>query len=678
MAERVAASGPRLRTTPIASWRAASLVTGGLVLVAIAARLWLARRIPTPWIFLDEFVYSEYAKSFADSGDFLIRGGVGPQLGKVYPALISPAWHFGPMSTVYAVAKGIDVVVMSLVVVPMFLWARRLVSPLYATVLAALTLALPAFVYNGALMTENVFFPLFVLALYALALALERPTLLLQLFLLVSFGLVVAVRVQAIVLVPIFVTALVLKILFDVRSSGRRLGARPAAAAVRPYLPSLAVILAAAVAYALWKVAQGVPITNGLGAYAGVSSNTYSARDAFRWVVYHFAELTLLVGVIPASAFIVLFGLAWTKRNDFEPAERAYLATAAAGIFWLLVEVGIYASRFSLRIEERNMFDVAPLLLLALVLWVHRGMPRPPTLTAVAAFLPVALLLTLPLESLLNISILSDTFGLIPFWRLATRLAGGVNDVRIVLAAGALAAGITFAALPRRVAGVLALAGVAAFLIGSSYSVFGQVQTFARGLDGLTGAGSDRSWIDDAVPAGERVAFLFGGAADPFAESKILWETEFWNRRLSSVYYLGQGEAAAGLPYLPAAADPSTGRIIVGGSTTPRFVVAPSTLELVGRRVAATPALVLYELRPPARLAETVDGIYPDSWMGSDAALTRYAPQGKRIRVTLSRKAWGGPDIPSAVRVDVRRVTGEANGTLTLGKADRPSHLDDP
>jgi hypothetical protein len=663
VAERVAASRPRLRSTPIATWRAATLVTGGLVLVAIAARLWLTRRIPTPWIFIDELVYSEYAKSFAAGGHFLIRGGVGPQLGRVYPAVISPAWHFGPMSTVYAVAKGIDVVVMSLAIVPVFLWARRLVSPFHATVVAALTLALPAFVYNGALMTENVFFPCFVLSLYVLALTLERPTLLIQLFLLVSFGLTVAVRVQAVVLIPIFVTALVLKVLFDVRSAGTRLSSRPAVAALRPFLPSLGVILAAAVAYALWKVAQGLPITNGLGAYAGVSSNTYSARDAFRWVVYHFAELTLLVGVIPASAFIVLFGLAWAKRSGFEPAERAFLATAAAGIFWLLVEVGIYASRFSLRIEERNMFDVAPVLLLALVLWLHRGLPRPPGLTAVAAFVPVALLLTLPLESLLNISILSDTFGLIPFWRLATKLAGGVNDMRIVLAAGALAAGIAFAALPRRIAGPLVLAGVAAFLVGSSYSVFGQVQTFARGLDGLTGAGPNRSWIDDAVPAGEQVAFLFGGAADPSAESKILWETEFWNRRLTSVYYLGQGETAAGLPYLPAAADPSTGRIALGSSTTPHYVVAPSTLKLVGRPVTATSSLVLYEVRPPLRLGETVDGIYPDRWMGSDAELTRYVAEGKRIQVTVSRAAWGGPDVPGNVRIAVRPTTGGAKPT---------------
>jgi len=634
--------------------------------VAVAARLWLTRRMPTPWILVDELIYSEYAKSFAAEGHYLARGGVGPALGRVYPAVISPAWHFGPMSTVYGVAKAINVVVMTLAVIPVFLWARRLVSPVYAIVAAALTLALPAFVYTDALMTENVFFPVLVLALYALTLALERPTLLLQLFVLCTLGLAVAVRVQAIVLVPIFVTALLLKILLDLRSSGTRLAIRPAAAAARPYAPSLVLILAAAAGYALWKAAQGISITTGLGAYAGTGSNVYSARDAFRWVVYHFAELTLLVGLIPVSAFIVLFGLAWAKRSDFEPAERAFLATAAAGIVWLVIEVGIFASRFSLRVEERNMFDVAPLLLLALVLWLHRGMPRPPSLTAVAAFVPAALLLTLPLESLLNISILSDTFGLIPFWRLATRLAGGVNDVRIVLAAGALAAGIAFAAVPRRVAAPLAVGAVAAFLIGSSYSVFGAVQGFAQGLDGFTGA-TDRSWIDDAVPANEQVAFLFGGAADPSAEAKILWETEFWNRRLSSVYDLGQSDSQA-LPSLPASADPRTGRIALGGSTTPRYVVAPSTLELVGRRVAATSSLVLYELRSRLQLGETVDGIYPDRWMGSNAGLTRYVANGKSIHVIVSRAGWSGPDVPGKVRIDVRQATVGANGETTLEK----------
>jgi hypothetical protein len=658
MAERVAAARPRFGAVSITTWRAASLVTAALVLVAVAARLWLTTRIPTPWILVDELLYSEYAKSFAAGGHFLVRGEVGPALGRVYPAVISPAWHAEHMSTVYDVAKGINVVVMTLAVVPVFLWARRLVSPLYATVAAALTLALPAFVYTDSLMTENVFFPVFVLALYALALALERPTVLPQLLVLGALLLAVAVRVQALVLVPIFVTALALKVLLDLRSAGTRPSLRTTAAAVRPYALSLVLILAAACAYALWKVSQGVSITSGLGGYAGTASDVYSARAAFRWVVYHFAELTLLVGVIPVSALIVLFGLSCAKRNDFRPAERAFLATALAGIVWLVIEVGIYASRFSLRIEERNMFAVAPVLFLALVLWLHRGLPRPAALTTVAAVVPVALLLTLPLESLLNISILSDTFGLIPFWRLTSRLSGGVNDVRIVLAAGALAAGIAFAVIPRRIAAPLAVGAVAAFLIGSSYSVFGSIRTFAQGLDGFTGA-SNRSWIDDAVPANERVAFFFGGVADPSAESKILWETEFWNRRLSSVYYLGQAEGSV-LPYLPASPDPRTGRIAVGGSGTPRYVVAPSSLGLVGRRLAATSSLALYKVRPPLRLDETVDGIYPDRWMGADAGLTRYVPAGRTVRVTVSRTGWHGPDVPGTVRVDVRRLT---NGT---------------
>ena len=196
--------------------------------------------------------------------------------------------------------------------------------------------------------------------------------------------------------------------------------------------------------------------------------------------------------------------------------------------------------------------------------------------------------------------------------------------------------------------------------------MFGGVQAFAQGIDGAVGA-TNRSWIDEAVPANDRVAFLFGGAPDPAVESVILWETEFWNRRLSSVYYLGQAETAAALPYLAASFDPPTGRIALAGAKAPRYVVAPSTLKLVGRKVAATSTLALYEVRSPLRLGETVEGIYPDRWMGSDAALTRYVPSGKRIHVTLSRTAWGGPDAPGKVRIAVGPVAG-ADGSLKLHK----------
>ena len=80
----------------------------------------------------------------------------------------------------------------------------------------------------------------------------------------------------------------------------------------------------------------------------------------------------------------------------------------------MVLLVGAFASRFSLRIEERNMFYAEPLLLLALVIWLDKGLPRPPRLTAAAVVVPAALLLSLPFESLFNVSVLATRPGSFP------------------------------------------------------------------------------------------------------------------------------------------------------------------------------------------------------------------------------------------------------------------------
>ena len=88
--------------------RTAAFALGGLLLVAIGARIWLSSEIVTPWIMADEFVYSEMAKSFAASGQFLVRDASTGVNNVVYPALISPAWLAHPMGTTYALAKAIN------------------------------------------------------------------------------------------------------------------------------------------------------------------------------------------------------------------------------------------------------------------------------------------------------------------------------------------------------------------------------------------------------------------------------------------------------------------------------------------------------------------------------------------------------------------------------------------
>ena len=109
----------------------ASLVVAGLVLLAVAIRIWLTRRIPAPWIMGDELLYSSLAKSFSEDHHMTFRQQPWPFL-SIYPAVVSPAWLAGSMDSTYSIVKAMNAVLMSLVAIPVYVWARRLVSPVYA------------------------------------------------------------------------------------------------------------------------------------------------------------------------------------------------------------------------------------------------------------------------------------------------------------------------------------------------------------------------------------------------------------------------------------------------------------------------------------------------------------------------------------------------------------------
>ena len=148
-----------------------------MVFVSSVVRMSLGHRIVTPWIMVDELIYSELAKSLAAHGQFLIRGVPSNGYGFVYPALIAPAFGlFHSVPQAYAAAKDINAVVMSLAAVPVYFLARRLVTARLALVAAALSLLIPSLLYTGMLMTENAFYPIFLLAALVLVLTLERPT----------------------------------------------------------------------------------------------------------------------------------------------------------------------------------------------------------------------------------------------------------------------------------------------------------------------------------------------------------------------------------------------------------------------------------------------------------------------------------------------------------------------
>jgi hypothetical protein len=634
--------GVRARTS------GAPLVLAGLMLLAFVVRTWLNGRVEAPWIMADEVTYSEMAKSFADGGGLEVRES--PSYARtLYPVLISPAWLFDSVETAFAAAKAINTVAMTLAGIPLYLWARRFLSEGWALAAVGLLLLLPAFAYTGTIMTESAFLPLFLLALFAFARALETPTLVWQLFAIAAALSTLAVRLQGVVLLAVFVTAIVFDALvaaWDGESRLREFGMR-----LRAFAATGIALLTVGVAYVAYAFTSYGGLFEGLGGYRSVFELNYSLWEGIRWTVFHAGELVFAVGFLPASAFLVL-AASW-MRSGGRPAERAFVYVTAAAIFWIVPQAGFFAARYSERIEERNMFYLEPLLLLALVAWVAHGAPRPSRWTAVAVAIPAALLTAIPIERLFNVPILGDTFGLIPLMRVSALLEGGADAVRVLLALGAATAALLFVLVPQRLAAA-AIGAVAVFLALSAWSVAGTVRVQANATRLETHA-PNADWIDETVGSEAAVPFIF--TADLVSNPHLLWQTEFWNRSVGDVYGLDAGDPTT-LPVVATTVD-ARGRIVGtpdGRHLAPRYVVAQPGLDIAGEKVAAEGRLVLYRVPAPLRLNSRLEGMYGDGWSGSNATFTRFAEGPGTVRVDVGRAGWSGPDVPGRVTINVERL----------------------
>ncbi|MDX6398416.1 MAG: Dolichyl-phosphate-mannose-protein mannosyltransferase, partial [Gaiellaceae bacterium] len=511
----------RFRRVPAWAWLA------GIVAVSIVFRAWLGSRIEAPFIFTDELQYQENARSLAAGAGVRVRDEPYDVVSVLYPLLLAPAYAlFDALPDAYAAARTINAVVMSLAAVPAYLIARRVLQPPLSLLGALLAVALPSLAYTGTLMSENAFYPAFLLVAWALVRALERPTIARQAVLLASCGAATLVRVQALACVLSALTAPLLL---------RAVVRRP----LRPFLPLYGAVGSGAVLVLVAQLARGESLQSLFGAYAVVGEGGYDVANVIRFLFWHVAELDLYVGVFPLAAFVLL---AARIRELDEPAQALVAATAALSC-WTLLVVAAFASRFADAIEERNMFVVAPLLLIGLLVWIDRGARRPRLLATVAAAVGAVLPALIPYERFLQLKVRSDTLMLVPLWNVQDSVTlPRLDDV--VLVAG-LAAGAAFLLVPRRFALVLPVAVLAYFLLA--------MQPIHAGPHGMEAAAADarfegisvpqRDWIDRAVGRDAEVAAVWTGLAHRFT----IHQNEFFSRSVGPVYTLG-GAMPGGFP----------------------------------------------------------------------------------------------------------------------------------
>ena len=639
----------RLARVPVWAWLA------GLVVLSAVFRYGLSRRVVAPWIMVDELIYSELAKSFAQTGHFLIRDVHAGAYGVVYPLLIAPAWRvFGSVPDAYAAAKTIGSVLMSLTAIPVYFLARRVLMPIPSLFAALLAVAVPSLMYTGTLMTETVFYPLFACVALALVLALERPTIQRQLVLLGLCVLAFLTRSQAIVLIPAVATAPLLLAWLD----RRRLRM------LADFRVLYGVLAAGVVGVLAVQLARGHSPYDVLGSYSVTGHATYRPDQVLKWVLYHVAELDLYLGIVPFAALVLL---TFVGRSLDRPL-RVFLAAALPLTAWLLLEVGAFASALSPRIQERNLFYVAPLFLIALLAWIERGMPRPPRAAAIAAVLAAALPGALPYHRLIDVPAESDTLAL------ATALVAPGDGRRGGHDPGRGRRG----GRGDRPALLLHLAALRARATGGRAALVRVRDGTNRALRPRLPEGIGRC----ALPGHHRAEARLGRCCGRTERRRCLRLLRQGSRRITRtrcgrtssttaasgpVYDLRQ-PSMGGLPetHVTQRAD---GVLLADGKPVRHaYVLSEEGVPLAGAVVARDElkGMALRRTDGLVRIGYRVQGLYPnDTWSGKRVTYTRLRCAGGAVTAQMSRD----PNLvsgPQTVRADGRSVTFGSNDDASL------------
>jgi hypothetical protein len=584
----------------------AALCLTGIAAIAVAVYVGIVARQPGPFIFFDELAYERMADSFAHTGRIALLGKVGLTYSPLYSVVISPIYALTSSAVVaYEWVKRANVVMMASSVFPIYGIARFLLSRRLALAVTALAMFAPPMLYAALIMSENIAYPLFLVAIWAMLRAVRQPRATNDVVLLVTIGLASAARLQQIVLVPAAIVAVLLVALVAADESRIRAAYE---ALARHWVLVGSALLALVLVILGWAVTGALPLS---GRYANVGTVHPPLLRTARLFIEHLAELDVAVGVVPFAA-AVLAALA-LRTFGFPRTELVFGAVALSVTAGLLFEVAWDGAEFDStrlvtgsagipRLHERYLIYLVPLFLVALFAVLRRRRRMPLSRHVAAAAVAAALPATIPFGLIINNSIVADSFAMQLFAE-----AGGtyvpIAHARLsaVGLATLLASSLIVAAWrPRRWAFATAIPAIVATLVAFllvSNLVRQRLWIAANGAV-TAGVPGKKNWVDSAV-GHEHVVLVtaHGGLGD--------LETVFFNLSVDRVYEACESFFPGDFAVHHVTADPGTGVLgdVQGGNGTvvAADAVVPKSFGVAGRVIAddGQPGLVL--VAPPTR-----------------------------------------------------------------------------
>jgi hypothetical protein len=599
----------------------------------------------TPWLFTDELEMTQLSRSIAATGHAARRGDP-HSFGTLYTFLLAPAWWIHGAESAYSAAKYIGVVTMTATLFPAYALARMVVGPRPALFAGAASAAIPALLYSSMFVPEPLAYPYSTLCLFLIVKALATRSS--RWILAAGLACLVAplVRGELTVLPAVFVLAAL-----ALWWTGERMRERRASWTGWDWAGAATLFVGATV------VANAVITHRSFSWYVATTKNKDRMLDNGLWAV---GALTIGLGVLPVVAGLAALvrpsGLVRTQ------AERAFVAVAATAVvayaWYTAVKAAYISTVFSTLVEERNLIYVAPVLFAGTALFLER--PRLRLLAIVPPAL-IALYVMKGTDYKMDVKLYSDAPGFSILqagnrWLGLTPSGARVVLMCVLAATVVLLVGVSVARGRRLVQPLLAVAAV--FVL--AWNVAGEIgasaasKTISDSL--LANYPRPLDWLDRA-DHGQPAMYL----GQQITDANGIWLLEFWNRSLHDVWSL-DGTAKGPGPTLSPDLLATDGRITAPEGV--KYVVVEPGINLVGRVVAtarhygggAPQDWRLYEIAPPLRLRDAVEGIYADGWSGKNTAYSRYRTPGQRpgyAVVTLSRAAFNGDEPPGHVTIRV-------------------------
>jgi hypothetical protein len=564
-----------LRREPTAA--TASLVLVGLALISALVRVVFVSRIHAPTVFNDELGYVKLAESLGRTGRLALLDNPGASYSPLYPLVLSPIYALGASApTAYALIKIVNACLLSLAVIPTYKIARFVLPRRFSLLVAGLTIVAPLMTYTSFTMSENLAYPLCLVAIWAMLEAVCRPSVRSDALLLAAIGLATVARIQLIVLLPAALTAMLVVALGAPPSGESRI--RSLLRSGRQHVLLLAV-LGGGVLVAAAGSLVGHDVLSVLGRYSNVFRRGLpDIRTLLDLLLRHIAGIDLAVGVAPFVAALGLTVVFFRSRRSAD--QIAFAAVAACVTAWFVVEVAIEAALFDSpngdvpRIHERFLIYVVPFFLVALVagsrLRESKSLPRIFLAAAlVAALLPAAI----PFATVVNATISVDTFGLEPFARIVAGDTTAIPHATIAAVWISATLALLYVYVRRRLRTVVLLI----LLPFVAYSGLARVRIEGSSAFGRSLLPAHADWVDRARPSGDVVLVSAGESAVPALQ------TLYSNLEIDRIYYLCRPVVGSDFGERAVAID-RAGRVRDGSQVVrAKYAVVPWSLAVRGR-----------------------------------------------------------------------------------------------